>query len=25
MRFERDDKGVRYLHKSGAPYPGSER
>ena len=25
MRAERDDKGMRYLHKSGAPYPGSER
>jgi uncharacterized cupin superfamily protein len=25
MRVERDDKGMRYLHKSGAPYPGSER
>jgi uncharacterized cupin superfamily protein len=25
MRFERDDRGARYLHKSGAPYPGSER
>ncbi len=25
MRAERDDKGVRYVHKSGAPYPGSER
>jgi uncharacterized cupin superfamily protein len=25
MRAERDDQGMRYLHKSGAPYPGSER
>jgi uncharacterized cupin superfamily protein len=25
MRMERDDKGARYLHKSGVPYPGSER
>ncbi len=25
MRAERDNKGMRYLHKSGAPYPGSER
>ena len=25
MRMERDDKGARFLHKSGAPYPGSER
>jgi uncharacterized cupin superfamily protein len=25
MRAVRDDKGQRYLHKSGAPYPGSER
>jgi uncharacterized cupin superfamily protein len=25
MRAERDDKGMRYVHKSGAPYPGSER
>jgi uncharacterized cupin superfamily protein len=25
MRMERDEKGPRYLHKSGAPYPGSER
>ena len=25
MRMERDDEGARYLHKSGAPYPGSER
>jgi len=25
MRAERDDKGMRYLHKDGAPYPGSER
>jgi uncharacterized cupin superfamily protein len=25
MRMERDEKGPRYLHKSGAPYPGPER
>jgi uncharacterized cupin superfamily protein len=25
MRAERDDNGMRYLHKDGAPYPGSER
>jgi uncharacterized cupin superfamily protein len=25
MRAERDGKGQRYVHKSGAPYPGSER
>jgi uncharacterized cupin superfamily protein len=25
MRAERDDKGTRYVHKNGAPYPGSER
>jgi uncharacterized cupin superfamily protein len=25
MRFERDGMDGRYLHKSGAPYPGSER
>ena len=25
MRAERDDKGMRYLRKNGAPYPGSER
>src|SRR5262249_29091224 len=25
MRAERDGKIFRYLHKSGAPYPGSER
>jgi uncharacterized cupin superfamily protein len=25
MRAERDEKGTRYLHKSGEPYPGSER
>jgi hypothetical protein len=25
MRLERDEKGARYLHKSGEPYPGSER
>jgi uncharacterized cupin superfamily protein len=25
MRMERDGKGSRFLHKSGAPYPGSER
>jgi len=25
MRAERDDKIFRYLRKSGAPYPGSER
>jgi uncharacterized cupin superfamily protein len=25
MRAERDEKGMRYLHKSGEPYPGSER
>jgi uncharacterized cupin superfamily protein len=25
MRAERDDKGMRYLHKDGAPYPGSEK
>jgi uncharacterized cupin superfamily protein len=25
MRMERDEKGSRYLHKSGDPYPGSER
>ena len=25
LRLERDEKGMRYLHKSGEPYPGSER
>ena len=25
LRMERDEKGARYLHKSGEPYPGSER
>ncbi len=25
MRMERDEGGARYLHKSGEPYPGSER
>jgi uncharacterized cupin superfamily protein len=25
MRMERDETGARYLHKSGEPYPGSER
>src|SRR5260370_11123377 len=25
LRAERDEKGMRYLHKSGEPYPGSER
>jgi uncharacterized cupin superfamily protein len=25
MRAERDAKGMRFLHKSGTPYPGSER
>jgi len=25
MRAERDDKGMRYVHKDGQPYPGSER
>jgi uncharacterized cupin superfamily protein len=25
MRMERDEEGARYLHKSGEPYPGSER
>ena len=25
LRAERDEKGARYLHKSGEPYPGSER
>jgi uncharacterized cupin superfamily protein len=25
LRMERDEKGGRYLHKSGEPYPGSER
>jgi hypothetical protein len=25
MRMERDEKGGRYLHKAGTPYPGSER
>jgi uncharacterized cupin superfamily protein len=25
MRAERGDKGMRYLHKDGKPYPGSER
>jgi uncharacterized cupin superfamily protein len=25
MRAERDEKGPRYVRKSGAPYPGSER
>jgi uncharacterized cupin superfamily protein len=25
MRMERDEKGGRFLHKSGVPYPGSER
>ena len=24
LRAERDEKGMRYLHKSGEPYPGSE-
>jgi uncharacterized cupin superfamily protein len=24
MRAERDDKGMRYAHKDGTPYPGSE-
>jgi uncharacterized cupin superfamily protein len=25
LRMERDEQGGRYLHKSGEPYPGSER
>ena len=25
LRMERDEKGARFLHKSGEPYPGSER
>jgi uncharacterized cupin superfamily protein len=25
LRMERDEKGARYLRKSGEPYPGSER
>ncbi len=25
MRAERDDKGMRYVHKDGTPYQGSER
>jgi len=25
MRLERDEKGARYLRKSGEPYPGPER
>ena len=25
LRMERDERGGRYLHKSGEPYPGSER
>jgi uncharacterized cupin superfamily protein len=25
MRMERDGRDARFLHKSGAPYPGSER
>jgi len=25
MRVERDERGARYLHKSGVPYPVSER
>jgi uncharacterized cupin superfamily protein len=25
MMLDRDEKGARYLHKSGEPYPGSER
>jgi uncharacterized cupin superfamily protein len=25
LRAERDEKGMRYLHKSDEPYPGSER
>jgi len=25
LRAERDERGARYLHKSGEPYPGSER
>ena len=25
LRAERDGKDQRYLHKSGEPYPGSER
>ena len=25
LRMERNGKDARYLHKSGAPYPGSER
>ncbi len=25
LRAERDEKGMHYLHKSGEPYPGSER
>jgi len=24
LRMERDEKGARYLRKSGEPYPGSE-
>ena len=25
MRAERDGNGMRYLHRDGTPYPGSER
>jgi uncharacterized cupin superfamily protein len=25
MRAERDDKGMRYVHKDGTPYPGPEK
>jgi uncharacterized cupin superfamily protein len=25
LRMERDEMGARYLHKSGEPYPGSQR
>jgi uncharacterized cupin superfamily protein len=25
LRLERDENGMRYLHKSGEPYPGSPR
>ena len=25
MRAERDDKAMRYVHRDGTPYPGSER
>ena len=25
MRAEKDEKGMRYVHRDGTPYPGSER